>query len=63
MKIDPVTFEQIMSFRPRFDMIQCPVAPLRDLIFYYFDGLDSVDPDECAKEYIAALYTQFGVAP
>jgi hypothetical protein len=61
MKIDPVTFEQIMSFRPRPTVTSRKQPTLRDLIYeHYMVFHDAERSNQRTKEYIAALYAQFG---
>lgn len=55
-KIDPVTFEQIMSF-------PCDQLSLRDIIFiHYVNDFYDEDADDLTKKFIAQLYEQFGEA-
>ncbi len=60
MKIDPTTFERIMSFCPRLQHGGTEKC-LRDLIFSrYADFFASERADELTKEHIAKLFEQFG---
>ena len=65
MKIDPVTFERLMSFcpqiasHPRYGKEPC----LRDLIFNRYNDVRLFTPEgvnDFTKEYIQQLFEQFG---